>query len=352
VTGDARPANVPASERRDRAVAIDVHAHYVPPGMLETLKRDGARLGIAVVETEPGCQSVRFAHGVHIRPFFAKLIEEPAQRIASMDAIGIDRQILSTWMDILGYGLAPDQGAAWHRLLNESLAGLCHEHPDRFSMLATGPLPDAARAARELEYAVKHLGAVGAVAATNVEGTNLGELALDEYWAAAVELGVPVFLHPTQPNPTPRTRRFALNTIVQYTFDTTLSVGSLLSSGVLDRFPSLGLILSHGGGAVPYLIGRFDMMHDRSDRMATGIAAVSPPSAYLRRMYYDTIVHDAGALRYLASRVGIDRLVVGTDDGFPPADHDPLGSLRAAAFRVEDVQQIAEVNPRALFRLP
>jgi aminocarboxymuconate-semialdehyde decarboxylase len=330
---------------------IDVHAHYVPSTMIERLTEEGARLGISVLGGGSGCQRLRFADGLEIRPFFAKLIEAPAERIASMTKTGIDRQIISTWMDILGYGLDAEQGTAWHRQLNESLAALCQRHPDRFSMLASGHLPDAARAARELEHAVKQLGAVGGVAATNVDGTNLGELPLDEYWAAAVELGVPVFLHPTQAIPTPRTRRFALNTIVQYTFDTTLAVGSLISSGVLDRFPTLTLILSHGGGAVPYLIGRFDMMHARSDRTATGITAAARPSAYLRRMYYDTILHDAGALRYLSTRIGIDRLVIGTDDGFPPADHDPLASLRAAGFSDEDTHRIAETNPRALFRL-
>ncbi len=331
---------------------IDVHAHYVPLAIVERLRKEGARLGISVIDAEPSCRSLRFAYGLEVRPFFAKLVEEPARRIAGMAAIGIDRQILSTWMDILGYGLSPEQGASWHRLLNESLGDFTRQHPESFSMLASGHLPDAARAARELEYAVRELGAAGAVAATNVEGVNLGELALDEYWAAAAELAVPVFLHPTQPAPTPRTRRFALNQIVQYTFDTTLAVGSLISSGVLDRFPALTLILAHGGGALPYLIGRFDCMHERSDRAATGIAAASPPSAYLGRLYYDTILHDPQALGYLASRVGATRLVVGSDDGFPPADGDPLASLRHAGFSDEEIHQIAEINPREIFRLP
>jgi aminocarboxymuconate-semialdehyde decarboxylase len=144
--------------------------------------------------------------------------------------------------------------------------------------------------------------------------------------------------------------QFALNQIVQYTFDTTLAVGSLISSGVLDRFPTLTLILAHGGGALPYLAGRFDCMHGRSDAGA-GIVAAGPPSTYLRRMYYDTLLHDAHALRYLASRVEIDRLLIGTDDAFPPADHDPLGSLRRAGFGAADIERIGEGNPRAIFRL-
>jgi aminocarboxymuconate-semialdehyde decarboxylase len=328
---------------------IDVHAHYIPPRLVETLRHEGSRYGISVVDSAPTC-ALEFAHGLRVRPFFPKLVEDPERRLASMTAAGIERQILSTWMDILGYALDAERGAAWQRLLNETLAEFARAHGDRFSILASGHLPDAARAARELEYAVTQLGAVGAVAATNVEGVNLGELPLDEYWAAAVELGVPVFLHPTAAVPPPRSRRFALNTVVQYTFDTTLAIGSVLSSGVLDRFPALTLILAHGGGALPYLAGRFDCMHERSDRPAAGIVATSPPSTYLGRLHYDTLLHDPASLRFLVSRVGVDRLVIGTDDGFPPADPDPLGSLRRAGFNADDVRRVGDLNPRRLFR--
>src|SRR5215510_12940289 len=131
------------------------------------------------------------------------------------------------------------KGDAWHRLLNDLLAELVSSEPSAFSWLASGPLPDAARAARELERALKN-GAVGAVVATHVEAANLGELPLDEYWAAAQSLDVPVFLHPAQPAPLPRTSKFALNQIVQYTFDTTLCVGSLFLRACSTAFQSCG----------------------------------------------------------------------------------------------------------------
>lgn len=329
---------------------IDVHAHYVPKRTLEVLAKEGERYGVKLVDQEPSCQCLHFDHGLKCRPFFTKLIEEPARRIDSMQGTGIDRQVLSGWADVFGYGLEPAKGNAWHRLMNESLAGLCERQPAHFSMLASGHLPDAAAAARELHYAVTQLGAVGAVAACNVEGVNLGELPLDEYWAAAVELGVPVFLHPAQPVPLARTKAFALNQVAQYTFDTTLAVGSLIWSGVLDRFPALNLILSHGGGTFPALAGRFDCMHERSNHAATGIVSHAPPSSYLTRMYYDTIVHDPAALRRLADVVGVDRLVIGTDDSFPPADRNPLETLRAAGFDAECMHRIGEINPRRLFR--
>jgi aminocarboxymuconate-semialdehyde decarboxylase len=252
-------------------------------------------------------------------------------------------------VDVFGHGLNLEQGTAWHRLMNEELAVFCAREPRHFSFLASGHMPDAAAAARELEHAVRQQGAAGGIVACNIEGVNLGELPLDEYWAAACELGVPVFLHPTQPAPTPRTRKFALNQVVQYTFDTTLAVGSLVWSGVLDRFPKLELRLSHGGGALPYLIGRFDVMHERSH--TADIVSKSAPSAYLHRMHYDTILHEPQALRYLKEKVGVQRMVLGTDDSFPPADRDPLGSLRRAGFGASEIEQIASANPARLFGL-
>lgn len=110
--------------------------------------------------------------------------------------------------------------------------------------------------------------------------------------------------------------------------------------------------MSHGGGSVPYLIGRFDCMHERTDRRQTGAVAQHAPSAYLRRFWYDTILHDPLSLAFLAQRVQTDRMVLGTDESFPPHEADPLGLLRRANFSAADVAQIGERNPRALFAIP
>ncbi|MCE2946033.1 MAG: amidohydrolase family protein [bacterium] len=329
---------------------IDMHAHYVPPRIIDVLRERGAALGIEVIDRAGSCPCLAFAH-VKPRPFFPRLLEAESARIASMDGNGISRQVLSMWADVFGYGLPARQAIGWHQLMNESLAATCGRRPDRFSWFASGPLPDAAAAARELERCVKELGASGGMVAANVEGVNLGNLPLDEYWAAAQQLGVPVFIHPAQPESLPRTALFGLNPIVQYTFDTTLTLGSLMFSGVLDRFPALDLVVSHGGGALPYLVGRFDVMNVRMERAHQHNVAMQSPSDYLRRFHYDTILHDPDALRYLAAKVGTDRLVLGSDDPFPPMDADPLASLAAAGFDATQVAQIAEANPRRLLRL-
>ncbi len=326
---------------------IDVHAHFVPPDVLETLNDRGRDFGIDLVETQPGCHYCRFESSMQIRPFFDTLMNT-GHRLGQMDEQGVDREVLSIWTDIFGYDLPAAKGALWHTALNDSLTRLCDAHAERFSWLASGALQDASLAARELERGMK-AGAVGAIITSHIDGKNLGECALDEYWAACVELGAPVFIHPAQPIAPPRAERFALNQIVAYTNDTTLTVGSLISAGVMDRFPGLEFILSHGGGSVPFLIGRFDHMHRAADPTATGNVAQQTPSSYLTRFHYDTILHHAPALNYLRDLVGVDRMLLGTDLPFPPGDPDPLYSLRDAGFDARDIERIVDTNPNALF---
>ena len=184
---------------------------------------------------------------------------------------------------------------------------------------------------------------------SNVEGVNIGELALDALWAKAEALGCPVILHPVLVGAAPRAAKFGLTQSVQYTFDTTLGIGSLLFSGVLDRFPRLTLVGSHGGGGFPYLVGRFDIMHTRMDRKAQGDVATEFPSKYASRLAYDSIVHGGKQLRFLADLAGFDRIMLGTDYSFPPADLTPMQTVRDAGFSAPEIQAIAEGNARRIF---
>jgi aminocarboxymuconate-semialdehyde decarboxylase len=328
-------------------MVIDIHAHYVPAALIAAARREGARLGVRLVE-DAATPALHFDYGFKVRPFFPKLIEPVAQRIAWLDEKKIDHQLVATWPDIYGHGLAAEQCAAWHRLLNDTLAAWCNENAARFGFIASVPLPAADAAAAELTR-VAQIGAVGVMVPANVDGTNMGELRLDPFWAKAEELRLPVILHPVMATPAPRAMKFALAQSVHYTFDTTLGAASLIFSGVLDRFPRLELVLAHGGGAYPYLAGRLDIMHARMDRQAQGDVAQRAPSEYLSVLAYDSITHSAKSLRFLADLVGIDRLLLGTDYSFPPADLDPVASLRAAGFDGVQVQAIADDNVRRIF---
>lgn len=329
--------------------AIDVHAHFVPPAVLEALAGRGADLGIALVEKAGGARCCRFDDGLEVRPFLPGLLDVDA-RLAEMDDQRVQRQILSVWTDIFGYGLDAARCDAWHRILNDSLAELSAARPERFSWMASAPLTDAAAAARELERCVAH-GAVGVIVTANVDGRNLGEVPLDEFWSACGTLDVPVFVHPSLPRPMPRAEKFSLNQICAYTLDTTLAVGSMIMSGTLDRFPKLRLLLSHGGGNLPYLIGRFDRMHAAADGNVTGDKAADAPSAYLRRFLYDSILHSRDALLFLRDLVGVERILLGGDAPFPPGDPDPVGSLERAGLDQDTIDLIAVANPRREYRL-
>lgn len=330
-------------------MAIDVHAHFVPPDVLQTLADRGGDFGIDLVETEPGCHCCRFETGMQIRPFFDAILNVDA-RLAEMDRQGIDRAVLTLWTDIFGTDLLADKAAAWHRVLNDSLIRLCDAHRTRFAWMASVPMQDATLAAQELERAMG-AGAAGAIVAAHVDNENLGDCPLDEFWAACVAFDAPVFIHPAQPIAPPRAGKYALNQICAYTYDTTLTVGSMISAGVFDRHPGLELILSHGGGTLPWLIGRFDRMYNAGNRQALGTVADEPPSAYLDRFYYDTILHHGPALRYLRDLVGIEKMLLGTDLPFPPGDPDPLKTLRDARFSDAEIRRIAIENPKALLGL-
>lgn len=328
-------------------MAIDSHAHIVPQAVVEAVRRDGARLGVQAVDSAGGT-ALHYADGTKLRPFFAKLAESEDARLASMAATGIQRQVLSVWTDMFGFGLDAAQATAWHRVNNEAFADLCKRRPGQFSFLASGALQDPKAAADELRRAVREDGAVGATAPCNWAGQNIGELALDPYWAAVEETGLPILIHPVDLAPNPRFRRWGMQQAVSYTMDTTLAVGSLIHTGVLDRFPRLKVFLPHGGGAFVWLSGRFDCMAGRVPPDVKGVAE-RPPSRYMDRFLFDTILHDPALLRVLVGIVGAERVMLGTDDSFPPADRDPLNTLAGAALPAAEAAAIAEGNAKREF---
>jgi aminocarboxymuconate-semialdehyde decarboxylase len=329
-------------------VPIDIHAHYIPPQLIDAIDRRGGEIGVRLERSGGAQPALQFDYGFKVRPFFPRLVEPVAQRHAWLDEQGIDRQVVGTWPDIFGYGLPAPACAAWHRMLNDTLAEWCADNTARFAWIGSVPLIDAEAAATELER-IAGTGGCGVIISSNIENINIGELPLDPFWRKAEALQMPVLIHPVLVGPAPRAAKFSLAQIAQYTFDTTLGVGSLVMSGVLDRFPKLRLLLSHGGGAFPYLAGRFDIMHVRMDRAAQGDVAVKTPSAYATQMAYDSIVHAPKALRFLIDVAGIDNVLLGTDYSFPPADMAPLALIRAAGLSKTDTEAIADGNPRRLF---
>ena len=326
---------------------VDVHTHYVSPRAIETARRDPARHGVRVDEAR-GAPRLTLGNGPALRPLLPAL-HDLAAYVAFMQARGITHALVGPLMDMVGYHLPAAQGRAWNRVLNEALAEDLKQAPPGLRGLASVPLQDPAAAADELRHAVLRLGFRGAMVDTNVERRPLGDAALDPFWRAAMELGVPVILHPFVLEPAPRFDEFYLHNLVGYPFETTMAASSLIFGGTLDRMPELTVVLVHGGGFLPYQVGRLDRGH--TARPETRAGGAGPASGYVRRVYYDTLTHSARSLCFLCDVVGADRLLLGSDFPFGLGDPEPVASLRAAGLGEPSERAALAENAARLFGL-
>jgi aminocarboxymuconate-semialdehyde decarboxylase len=327
-------------------VIVDVHAHYISPGAFDTVRRRPDTYGVRLL---PG-EGVRLQIGDELptRPLLPALytLDLHAKFFVAQ---GIDTAVFGPLMDVAGYSLPPGQGAAWSRLQNEALAAALREAPGAHQGLATVPLQEPATAAVELSFAVRELGLRGAMVDPNALGRPIGDAAFDPFWKAAVDLAAPVILHPFLLEAVERFGRHYLHNLVGYPFETTLAAASLILGGTLDRFPELSVVLVHGGGFLPYHIGRFDRAHETRPEARVDNAGL--PSRYLRRFRYDTLVQRPEALRYLVQLVGHDRVMLGSDHPFWMGDPDPLKVVREAGLDPATETAIFGGNAAQIFHL-
>src|SRR5262245_63883358 len=164
----------PSNREAGAGMPIDTHAHYVPPQLIAAIASRGADIGVRLVTGAEAAQpALHFDYGFKARPFFPRLVEPPAERLKWLDAQGIDVQIVGTWPDIFGYGLAADACAAWHRMLNDTLAEWCDGNKSRFAWIGSVPLARAEAAAQELDR-IAGMGGGGGIISSNIENRNMG----------------------------------------------------------------------------------------------------------------------------------------------------------------------------------
>jgi aminocarboxymuconate-semialdehyde decarboxylase len=336
-----------ASEALRLRTTIDIHVHFLSPGAIEAARKSPARYGVHVLDHD---EHPRLQIGTEppTRPLLDALYSLE-HHLAFFDAQGIDAAVFGPLMDVAGYSLAPQLAAAWSRVQNEALAASLAATDGQHRGLAAVPLQAPDLAAEELRCSVTTLGLRGAMIDPNPLGRALGDSAFDPFWKAAAELDVPVVLHPFRLEAVERFGRHYLHNLVGYPCETTLAAGSLILGGTLDRFPTLQVVLVHGGGFLPYHIGRFDRGHaTRPEARADGAAR---PSGYLRRFHYDTLVQFPPALAYLVGVVGADRVLLGSDHPFWLGDPEPVRVVREAGLPADAQTAILGGNALRLFRL-
>jgi aminocarboxymuconate-semialdehyde decarboxylase len=302
--------------RRDK---VEVHSHVVPQ---EAWGQAGP-YGPEMIVDEHGAFSIRvgtwqITGGALSEPPSATMYD-PAVRIAEMDEAGIDVMGVSPSPLWFLYHAEPEIAVPWARLNNDLLAKFCSWSPQRLFFMASLPLQDISASLEELQRATGSLGARAVnVGTDDIAGRNLDDEWFDPIWARLSELDLPVFLHPAPLGQADagfdaaeqrRRDRLGLSWSAGYIYRETMAVCALIYGGVFDRYPNLRVCVPHGGGFVPFQIGRFNWYGERS----RAVRNERPFEEYLRHFYFDTVVHDARARKYLCDIVGPDNLIVGSN---------------------------------------
>src|SRR5215211_5205460 len=326
-------------------MVVDSHAHVVVPEIL----RDAA-------PREEWRPRVRWDHGAQIVEFEGRPIRSAVNEFVDVDAIlareaevGVDAVLLCPWVPLLFPSIDPAAALERCRIQNEALAAIAGARPGRVAALGAVPLQDPALAAGEIQ-AVLDAGLAGVEVPASVGGAYLGDPRVEPFWEAAAGAGALVFIHPT-------TRGFADPVFAQHylwntvgnPLETTICAAQMTMAGVIERHPELQVLLAHGGGALPALRGRLRHAHTfQSDAMAR---LGEPPEESIRRLYFDSVTHDAELLRALVGFGGADHVLLGSDYPFDMADPDPVATVRSVGLDAADEAAILGANAARMLGL-
>jgi aminocarboxymuconate-semialdehyde decarboxylase len=303
--------------------SIDIHAHLMPQCLWQTVSAGKDWYGMRYEAGEGA--GVLVSQGKRSVVPSPKLRFTPEERIKDMDAQGTDVQVISIHTPLFGYHLEPAQGRQLARDVNDEIAAMTRQWPQRFAGLATLPVQDVSAAIEELERAVRVLGLKGAELDTVMHGHNWDEPQFLLLFKAAEAMGAVLFFHP-QPQDNlavPRLNRYGIPNSIGVIVEDALIVATLIFGGILDACPDLKVCIAHGGGPACFGMGRLD--RGWQVRSEARVNIQRPPSTYLNRLYYDCLTDSEAGLRFLLDHVGADRVVLGSDWPFVRWEPSPVG---------------------------
>lgn len=320
---------------KKRVKRIDVHSHVVPRELLDALTRDPERYQMRYVSEG---QRHLAREGGEKQPVFDEFYD-PAAKVAGMDRKGLDISMLSPAPIVYFYWLNADLGLEASRIINDGIARMAAAYPDRLLGMGNLPMqhPDAAVA--ELERVVKQHGFRAVELGTSVGAEQLADARFRPVLRRAEELKVFVFAHPYTASHLCALPGYYLKNLIGNPLQSTVMAANLMFSGALDDCKKLKICLAHGGGYVPYQIGR--LIHGHKVRKEPREFTKTSPNKLLRRFYYDALTHDPRALRYLIDLVGPDRVVIGTDAPFDMGEEHPVEMIaKVKGLRAKDRDQV------------
>ena len=326
---------------------IDMHAHVIPDGFPPAGGRESADAWPRIEEAE----GARFLVSGQMRLRVQDAYCDAERRLAAMDAGGVDAEVVSPLPPLLNYRLPAANAVDLCRSVNEFIARLCEVAPSRFYGLGTVPMQDPELAAAELAR-VRGQGLQGVEIGSNVCGRSLGEDRFLGFFQEAERLGVPVFVHALDPTVGDRLPPAAMAGF-GFATEVSLAAASLVACGTAERCPGLRLAFSHGAGGFPLMLTRAQWFHTGAwneeapagpPPALPGARLPRPPAEYARRFYYDTLVFDRRALRYLVDMIGPGQLLVGTDFPAMPREQPAGRTLRSLGLPEDVVEDITWRN--------
>ena len=329
--------------------SIDIHAHLTPQCFWRATENGGDWHTIKREQDAKGSEVALV--GGHRQMLPPRARWTPEQRLADMDSLGVDVHVISPYVGFYNYELPPEVARATAQATNDEIADMARTRPERFAGLGTLPMQDVKASIAELERCMIKLGLKGAEINDHINGRTLEEPEFRPFWKAAEQMGACIFFHQAgETLVAARSKRYHLPNTIGNLADRAVTFATLVFGGVMDAYPDLKIVLGHGGGYTCFGIGRMD--HGWQVRSEARVHITQPPSAYLRRFYYDCIVYDEPALRYLIDRVGVDRVVFGTDWPYDMALDWPVSwILGMASLTQEEKEAILWKNLERLLNL-
>ncbi len=322
-----------------------MHAHFYPERFIKAVADEGGPAGVQFDLSGPdGPALVQGKNRTTLDVTYWNL----EKRIQRMNAQGVTMHALSLTVPMVHWAPS-ERGAQLARMVNDAMVEAHTAFPNRFVGCAALPIQDSALAVKELDRLAGNPAIRGVYLPTNTGPGELSDPTLFPVYERCQSLNLPVLLHPLAVIGANRLGRFHLGNLLGNPFDTTVAAAYLVFGGVLDRFPRLNIVLAHAGGVLPYLVGR--LQHGQTVRDETKNVAQRPFKDYLRRFYYDTIIHDPDLLKFLVGLVGADRVMLGSDYCFDMGYERPRHIIETIGLSAADQDKIFFGNAARLFSL-
>ncbi|XP_003737708.1 2-amino-3-carboxymuconate-6-semialdehyde decarboxylase [Galendromus occidentalis] len=321
---------------------LDLHAHILPERWPDLKSKVGYGGWVQIHKVGDDEFDMRYDDGTFFRKVEKNLLD-PKTRIREMDATGVTIQALSTVPVLFNYWAEGADVQRFHRFLNDHIAGVVKDHPDRFVGMATVPLQSPLLAVEELKRVHSELHMNCVEIGSHVNAWDLNSRELDPFYKTAEELGTSIFVHPWDMQMDGRMKKYWMPWLVGMPAETSQAICCVLFGAVLERFPRLKFCFAHGAGSFPYTLGRIQHgFNCRPDLCAVDNKV--GPSSYLGKLYADSLVHDERALKFLVDIFGEDRVCLGSDYPFP------LGEIERPGALIENADFSVELRERLLWR--